>query len=109
MHKSKRRDLEEAGWKFGTADEFLGLSAEESAYLDPRERLGALLTRLRKERGNTEAQFAKALGISALQLKKLETGDPTPSLELLVRVLLKRGASMKELGKAVSHPKQRAA
>lgn len=34
MDKQKQRRLEAAGWKVGTADEFLGLSPEESAKLD---------------------------------------------------------------------------
>lgn len=34
MHKAKRARLERKGWKVGSADEFLGLSAEESQYLE---------------------------------------------------------------------------
>jgi hypothetical protein len=33
MRASKKRKLEAKGWKVGNADEFLGLSPEESAYI----------------------------------------------------------------------------
>ena len=36
MRKSKRERLEAKGWRFGTAQEFLGLSNEESAYVELR-------------------------------------------------------------------------
>ena len=34
MRVSKRVKLEAAGWKVGSADEFLGLTPEESAYIE---------------------------------------------------------------------------
>jgi hypothetical protein len=36
MRERKRERLEAKGWRFGTAQEFLGLSAEESAYVELR-------------------------------------------------------------------------
>jgi len=34
MKRSKRERLESAGWRVGTAAEFLGLTAEESAFVE---------------------------------------------------------------------------
>jgi hypothetical protein len=51
MRKSKRERLEAKGWRFGTAQEFLGLSNEESAYVELRLRLADSL-RLRRQRQN---------------------------------------------------------
>jgi hypothetical protein len=34
MDKTKRKKLEAKGWKFGSAADFLGLSAEEAMYTD---------------------------------------------------------------------------
>ena len=34
MHANKRKKVEENGWKVGNADDFLGLTPEESAYIE---------------------------------------------------------------------------
>jgi hypothetical protein len=34
MRAAKKKRRQAAGWKFGTADQFLGLAAAESSYLD---------------------------------------------------------------------------
>lgn len=41
MKRSKRERLEAAGWRVGTAADFLGLSAEESAFVARRAALGS--------------------------------------------------------------------
>ncbi|PYO55014.1 MAG: transcriptional regulator, partial [Candidatus Rokuibacteriota bacterium] len=39
MREEKRRRLEAKGWKVGTAQEFLRLSAEQAAYIELKVRL----------------------------------------------------------------------
>jgi hypothetical protein len=39
MRKEKKKRLEAKGWKIGTAKDFLGLSEEESAYIERKIRL----------------------------------------------------------------------
>jgi hypothetical protein len=39
IDEARQRRLEAQGWQVGSADDFLGLSAEESAYVDLRLRL----------------------------------------------------------------------
>ena len=56
--------------------------------------------RLRKRL--TQKQLAKALNSSQSRVAKMETGDPTVSLDLLVKSLLALGISKKELGKTIS-------
>ena len=34
MKPDKHKKIEKAGWKVGSADEFLGLTKEESAYIE---------------------------------------------------------------------------
>jgi hypothetical protein len=41
MRKSKKKRLEAKGWKIGTFKEFLGLSDEESAYIELKIKLAA--------------------------------------------------------------------
>ncbi len=43
MNTAKRKRLEKAGWKIGTAQEFLNLSAEEAAYVEVKLNLARVL------------------------------------------------------------------
>ena len=102
MHKSKRERLEAKGWRFGTAQEFLGLSIEESAYVELRLRLADSL-RLRRQRRNlSQTQLARMVRSSQSRIAKMEGGDPSVSLDLLIRALLALGASARDLARAIS-------
>ena len=102
MRKSKRERLEAKGWRFGTAQEFLGLSNEESAYVELRLRLADSL-RLRRQRRNlSQNELARMVRSSQSRIAKMEGGDPSVSLDLLIRTLLALGASPRELARAIS-------
>ena len=48
MDKEKKSRLEAHGWRVGSAEEFLGLSPEESAYIDLRLKLRDAVREYRK-------------------------------------------------------------
>jgi predicted XRE-type DNA-binding protein len=102
MNKTKQRRLEQAGWKVGSAKEFLGLAPEETAYIEMRLALGRNLRQLRTRKRLTQVQAAKILGSSQSRVAKLEAGDPSVSLDLLVRSNLALGASRKDVAKTLS-------
>lgn len=102
MREAKRKRLEAKGWKVGTAQEFLGLSDEESAYVDLKVRMAASLRERRQRRGLAQADLAKALGSSQSRVAKMEAGDPSVSLDLLIRSLLALGTSRLELSRIVA-------
>lgn len=102
MHKEKREKLEKKGWKVGSADEFLELTPEESAYINLKLSLSRNLRKLRKEHHMTQIQLAKLIHSSQSRVAKMEGGDPTVSLDLIIRSLLALGASNKELENAIS-------
>ena len=101
MRDEKRRHLEEKGWRIGTADEFLGLSAEESAYIDLKLSLADSLRHYRLRQKLSQIDLAKRVGSSQSRVAKMEAGDPSVSLDLIVKSLLALGASRKELARAV--------
>ena len=102
MREEKRRRLAAKGWKVATATEFLGLSPEEAAYIELKVRL-AMGLRVWRQRGNlTQAQLAKRLQSSQSRIAKMEAGDPSVSLDLLVRSLLTLGASRREVSRLMS-------
>ncbi len=102
MRDEKRRRLEAMGWKVGTAQEFLRLTAEEAAYVELKVRLAMGLREWRRRRNLTQAGLAKRLQSSQSRIAKMEAGDPSVSLDLLIRSLLILGASRRELSRIMS-------
>lgn len=102
MRQSKRKKLESKGWKVGSAKEFLGLSDDEAAYIELRMKLAEGLKARRHSRGVTQTQLAEALKSSQSRIAKMEAGDPTVSLDLLVKSLLSMGTSTRELAAIIA-------
>jgi hypothetical protein len=102
MHERKRRTLEARGWKVGSAREFLGLSAIEAEYIDLRLRLADGLKRKRLSRGVTQVELARLMHSSQSRVAKMEAGDNSVSLDLLVRSFLCLGATRNELARLFS-------
>ena len=102
MRDDKRRRLEAKGWRFGTAREFLHLNDEEAAYIDLKARLATGLRERRRRRSLTQADLAKRLESSQSRIAKMEAGDPSVSLDLLIRSLLILGTSRRELSRIIS-------
>jgi len=101
MKVDTKRKLEAAGWRVGDAKDFLGLTAEEAEFVEIKLALARRLRRLREEHNWTQAEFAKRVGSSQSRVAKMEAGDPTVSIDLLVRSLLAAGADRRELGRIV--------
>ena len=102
MREEKRRRLEAQGWRVGTTAEFLGLSPEKSAYVELKVRLAEGLRALRRRQSLTQADLAKRLQSSQSRIAKMEAGDPSVSLDLLIRSLLTLGASRRDLSRIMS-------
>ena len=102
MRRSKRQKLERKGWRLGSAQEFLGLSEQEAAYVELRVRLADSLKARRQRQNLTQAAFARRIRSSQSRVAKMEGGDPTVSIDLLIRSLLALGASSRDLAKAIS-------
>jgi len=109
--ESKRKRLKTRGWKIGSTREFLDLSDQEEAYIELRLKLADALKRQRTSRNLTQGDFAKAVSSSQSRIAKMESGDASVSLDLLVRSLLAMGASNSDLAKIISgsHVRRKAA
>ena len=105
MRKQKQRRLRTKGWKVGTAKEFLGLSNEESAYIDLKIKLAAGLRQRRQQRGLSQLDLAAKLQSSQSRVAKMEAGDPSVSLDLLIRSLITLGTTERELSQIITHPR----
>ena len=102
MRESKRSKLAAKGWKLGSAKDFLGLSPQEEAYIELRLKLADGLKLRRGSRGVTQTQLARVLRSSQSRVAKMEAGDPTVSLDLLVKSLLALGTSNRELAAIIT-------
>ncbi len=102
MDRGKKAKLAKKGWKVGTVADFLDLSAEESAYIEMKISLSEKLKERRRRKKLTQAQLAKAIESSQSRVAKMEAGDPTVSIDLLMKSLLALGVSKKELGRTIS-------
>jgi predicted XRE-type DNA-binding protein len=102
MNKKKKKNLESKGYKVGSVEEFLGLSTEESEYIELKLALSQALAKRRKQKKLTQAQLAKMLKSSQSRVAKIEKGDPSVSVDLLVKSLLAMGANKKSIAKAIA-------
>lgn len=102
MRKTKQNRLKEKGWKIGSADEFLELSPEESAYIELKLRLSDSLRQRRALSRLSQQEVAALIKSSQSRVAKMEGGDPSVSLDLLVKTLLAMGASDQDLANVIA-------
>ena len=101
MKNTKRDRLQQAGWRIGSAQDFLGLSEEEMALIEMRLALGRSLKERRLASGLTQQELASRVGSSQSRVAKMESADPGVSIDLFVRSLLKLGATRQEVGRTI--------
>lgn len=101
MKAAKKRKLEARGWTVGTADEFLGLSKEESEFVELKLALAEGVRSRRQLRHITQTQLARLVGSSQSRIAKLEAADPTVAVDLMIRSLFATGAGRRELASII--------
>lgn len=97
MDEKKREALQQAGWQVGSTAEFLQLTPEESAYIELKLTLASNLRARRQAQNLTQVELAHLLQSSQSRIAKMEAGDPSVSLDLLIRSLLALGTTQKEM------------
>lgn len=102
MDKKKKARLEAQGWKVGSVEEFLGLTPEESAYIELRLKLSEAVRQLRQQKHLTQIQLAELLQSSQSRIAKVEAADESVSLDLLIRSLIVLGATHLDLAKVIT-------
>ena len=102
MRQSKRKALEAKGWRIGSAKDFLGLADEELALIELKIALGNALKQRRQKKRLTQKAAAKAISSSQSRVAKMEAGDPSVSMDLLVKSMITLGASKKDVARAIS-------
>lgn len=102
MNPDKRKRLEEKGWAVGSTDDFLNLSKAESDFIDMKLALSKALSEQRRHSRMTQAELAKRLKTSQSRVAKMEKGDPSVTVDLLIRSLLTLDVPKKQLAEIIS-------
>ncbi|MBL1141147.1 MAG: helix-turn-helix transcriptional regulator [Proteobacteria bacterium] len=105
MKANKEKKLKDAGWKIGSTNEFLELTPEESAYIEMKLALCNSLKEKRIKKRISQVAFAKKIASSQSRVAKMEAGDPSVSIDLIMKSLLTLGISKKELAQVISTSK----
>lgn len=109
MKDAKRVRLERAGWTVGTTAEFLGMSREEEELVELRVALARELRRRREASHLTQVECARRLRSSQSRVAKMEAGEESVTLDLLIRSLLALGATRRDLARAIKRERPQAA
>jgi hypothetical protein len=109
MRASRKKKVSAQGWKVGDAAEFLNLSAAEEEYISLRLKLADGLKGQRAYSKLSQLQLAKAMNSSQSRVAKMEAGDASVSLDLIVKSLLALGASHKDLAQIIAGARFRSA
>lgn len=102
MDAVKRQRLEAAGWRVGNAEDFLGLSPEEVAFIEMKLSLSKRLRELRLSQKLSQESLANRINSSQSRVAKMETSDPSVSLDLIVRTLLAMGATREDVAGVIA-------
>src|SRR5574340_1684121 len=99
MKRTKRLKLTTHGWRVGSTAEFLELSLAEAALVETRLILSRALRDRRRSRRLTQEQVARVLKSSQSRVAKMECGDQSVSVDLLMKALFCLGASPRNIAK----------
>ncbi len=105
MNSAKKARLEAAGWKVGSAADFLDLNKQETEFIEMKLALANRLQSLRRRRNLSQTRVAQLVGSSQSRVAKMESGDPSVSIDLLFRSVLAIGSAT-EVIRALSSRKR---
>jgi len=99
MRADKKKKLETAGWTVGDAASFLELSSEEQAYVEMKLKLAEAIRERRRMLKWTQTVLANRINSSQSRIAKLEAGDPSISLDLVLRTFFALGTTTKDVAR----------
>ena len=109
MKHAKRTRLERKGWRVGSAEDFLDLNPAEAAIIETKLALSRSLRDRRAAEGLSQAALAKRLCSSQSRVAKMEAGDSSVSIDLLLRALYSLGARPRDVASILARRRGAAA
>ncbi|MGK7880952.1 MAG: helix-turn-helix domain-containing protein [Crocosphaera sp.] len=101
MDENKRQRLEEAGWQVGTVAEFLELSESESEMVEFKLALSRHFKSLRESQKLSQQALAEKMQSSQSRVAKIEAGDSSVTIDLILRGLFSMGATRQEIAQSM--------
>ena len=101
MNKQRKKELAAKGFAVTNVADFLGLSPHEEQMIELRLKLSKAIRERRRKAKISQVVFAERLKTSQSRVAKMEAGDPSVSIDLLVKNLFKSGLNIKDLSKIV--------
>ena len=102
MPDRKKSRLAKQGWVEGDYGDFLGLTDEERAFVEMKAQLVQALRKEREAQHLTQTEVARLIGSGQSRVAKMEAGDPSVSLDLLIRALMRLGKTRREVGRLIA-------
>ena len=101
MEKKKQEKLEAAGWAVGSPKGFLGMTDAEADYVEVKAALAEALRQRRLEQRLSQTEAAKRLHSSQSRVAKMEAGDRSVTVDLLLLSFLKLGGTREMVAAAI--------
>ena len=86
-------------WEEGSVQDFLGLSDADMALVEIRVSLTKMLRARRTANRITQTKLARDMKTSQSRIAQIENGDPSVSLDLILRALFATGAKPSDVGR----------
>ena len=97
MTPQQLKRLRAAGWHAGSVKEFLKMSDEEAALVEIKLALTDAVRQARIKQKISQTDLALRIKSSQSRVAKLEAGDASVSLDMIVRALFAVGATKREV------------
>lgn len=91
------RELARGPGPAGKLDDLLARAAEEVAYSEIRQALAGGVRDTRQSRQISQQELANLIGSSQPRVSMMEAADPSVSVSLMIRTLLRIGARRKDV------------
>ena len=102
MSDKKKTRRRKAGWIDGDYGDFLRLSDGDREIVEMKYQLVRALRSERERQHLTQAEVAKLVGSGQARIAKIEGGDPSVSLDLLLKTLLALGKTRKQIARLLA-------
>lgn len=97
MSTKKLERLKAGGWEVGNTENFLQLSEDEARFVALKLSLVSAVKKSRMKRKLSQVDLAQRMKSSQSRIAKIEAGDPSVSLDLMVRALIASGATTRDI------------
>jgi len=78
------------------------LPVEQSGLIEFKRGLGLTLKKIRRSRGLSQTALARRMGTNRFRISRLESGDTSVSIDLLIQALFAAGAKKSDIAKAMN-------